>query len=71
MSLHEPLWNSNFRYYFGISVAALKIPPGESVTPDDLNQAYEIMNRSSVSHIVWTDDGIFIFTLTVIDPDFR
>ena len=48
-------------------------PPGESVIPENLNQAYEIMNSSSVSHIVWTecDDGIFIFTLIVIDPEFR
>ncbi|XP_044163679.1 cation channel sperm-associated protein subunit epsilon-like isoform X2 [Acropora millepora] len=46
--------------------------PSEPVIPDNLNQAYEIMNSSSVSHIVWTecDDGVFIFTLTVIDPEF-
>ncbi|XP_015775406.1 PREDICTED: uncharacterized protein C1orf101-like [Acropora digitifera] len=46
-------------------------PPSESLIPDNLNQAYEIMNSSSVSHIVWTDDEIFIFTLIVIDPEFR
>ncbi|KAK2550814.1 hypothetical protein P5673_028495, partial [Acropora cervicornis] len=47
-------------------------PPSEPVIPENLNQAYEIMNSSSVSHIVWTEchDGIFIFTLTVIDPEF-
>ncbi|XP_067031339.1 cation channel sperm-associated auxiliary subunit epsilon-like [Acropora muricata] len=45
-------------------------PPSEPVSAENLNQAYEIMNSSSVSHILWTDDGIFIFTLTVIDPEF-
>ncbi|XP_067029259.1 cation channel sperm-associated auxiliary subunit epsilon-like isoform X1 [Acropora muricata] len=60
----EAAWSKqNFRSCF-------EDPPSESVIPDNLNQAYEIMNSSSVSHIVWTDDGIFIFTLTVIDPDF-
>ncbi|XP_015780059.1 PREDICTED: uncharacterized protein C1orf101-like isoform X1 [Acropora digitifera] len=60
----EAAWSKqNFRSCF-------EDPPSESVIPDNLNQAYEIMNSSSVSHIVWTDDGIFIFTLTVIDPEF-
>ncbi|XP_015775390.1 PREDICTED: pentatricopeptide repeat-containing protein At2g16880-like [Acropora digitifera] len=57
--------NKNFRSRFAD-------PESESVILDNLNQAYEIMNSSSVSHIAWTecDDGIFIFTLTVIDPEF-
>ncbi|XP_067031338.1 cation channel sperm-associated auxiliary subunit epsilon-like [Acropora muricata] len=60
----EAAWSKqNFRSCF-------EDPPSESVIPDNLNQTYEIMNSSSVSHIVWTDDGIFIFTLTVIDPEF-
>ncbi|XP_044162725.1 cation channel sperm-associated protein subunit epsilon-like [Acropora millepora] len=61
----EASWSKqNFRSCF-------EDPRSEPVIPDNLNQAYEIMNSSSVSHIVWTDDGIFIFTLTVIDPEFR
>ncbi|XP_044171367.1 cation channel sperm-associated protein subunit epsilon-like [Acropora millepora] len=60
----EAAWSTqNFRSCF-------EDPPSESVIPDNLNQAYEIMNSSSLSHIVWTDDGIFIFTLKVIDPEF-
>ncbi|XP_015759432.1 PREDICTED: uncharacterized protein C1orf101-like isoform X2 [Acropora digitifera] len=60
----EAAWlTQNFRGCF-------EDPPSESVILDNLNQAYEIMNSSSVSHILWTDDGIFIFTLTVIDPEF-
>ena len=45
--------------------------PSKPVIPHNLNQAYEIMNSSSVSHVVWTNGGIFIFTLKVIDPEFR
>ncbi|XP_015775407.1 PREDICTED: uncharacterized protein C1orf101-like [Acropora digitifera] len=61
----EAVWSKqNFRSCF-------EDPLSESVIPDNLNQAYEIMNSSSVSHVVWTDDGIFIFTLTVLDPEFR
>ncbi|XP_015770227.1 PREDICTED: uncharacterized protein C1orf101-like [Acropora digitifera] len=61
----EAAWSKqNFRSCF-------EDPRSEPVIPENLNQAYEIMNSSSVSHIVWTDDGIFIFTLKVIDPEFR
>ncbi|XP_067029258.1 cation channel sperm-associated auxiliary subunit epsilon-like [Acropora muricata] len=60
----EAAWSKqNFRSCF-------EDPRSEPVIPENLNQAYEIMNSSSVSHIVWTDDGIFIFTLKVIDPEF-
>jgi len=60
----EAAWSTqNFRSCF-------EDPRSEPVIPENLNQAYEIMNSSSVSHIVWTDDGIFIFTLKVIDPEF-
>ncbi|XP_067029253.1 cation channel sperm-associated auxiliary subunit epsilon-like isoform X4 [Acropora muricata] len=61
----EAAWSKqNFRSCF-------EDPPSEPVIPENLSQAYEIMNSSSLSHIVWTDDGIFIFTLKVIDPEFR
>ena len=38
----------------------------------DLDQPYEILNSSTASsHVLWNDVGMFLFTLTVIDPDFR
>ena len=38
----------------------------------DLHQPYEILNSSAASsHVVWNDVGVFIFTVKVIDQEFR
>ena len=47
--------------------------PANNSSPNvDLNQPYEILNSSiSSSQIRWNDVGIFVFTLKVVDPEFR
>ena len=47
--------------------------PANNSSPNvDLNQPYEILNSSiSSSQILWSDVGLFVFTLKVVDPEFR
>lgn len=47
--------------------------PANNSSPNvDLSQPYEILNSSkSSSQILWNDVGMFVFTLKVVDPEFR
>lgn len=47
-------------------------PANGSASMVNLNQPYEILNSSAASsHVIWHDVGMFVFTVKVVDPEFR
>lgn len=41
--------------------------------PGDLNQPYEIINKSNHNHLVWplNHPGMYVFRVKILDPNYR
>ncbi|KAG8511809.1 Cation channel sperm-associated protein subunit epsilon, partial [Galemys pyrenaicus] len=59
----EDAWGpQNYKHCFSYSIGK----------PGDLNQPYEIINKSNYNHLVWPVDhaGMYVFSVKILDPNY-
>ncbi|EPY82774.1 hypothetical protein CB1_000628009 [Camelus ferus] len=62
LPLEEAWGPENYKHCFSYAIGK----------PGDLNQPYEIINKSNNNHLVWPVDhyGMYVFRVKILDPNY-
>uniref|UniRef100_A0A8C0JHF0 Catsper channel auxiliary subunit epsilon n=1 Tax=Canis lupus dingo TaxID=286419 RepID=A0A8C0JHF0_CANLU len=62
LPLEEAWGPENYKHCFSYAIGK----------PGDLNQPYEIINKSNYNHLVWPEDhsGMYVFRVKILDPNY-
>nr|XP_045735110.1 cation channel sperm-associated auxiliary subunit epsilon [Mirounga angustirostris] len=62
LPLEEAWGPENYKHCFSYAIGK----------PGDLNQPYEIINKSNYNHLIWPEDhsGMYVFRVKILDPNY-